>query len=62
MKLTDKNGLRMLEADPGHLLYRVGNEENRQKIFYLGVKDLPENFKEISEEEAIALESSNNQL
>ena len=54
MKLTEQNGLRILTPDEGNVLYRKGDENNFSKCFYLGVKDSPENFVEITEVEAEA--------
>lgn len=52
MKLTDKNGLRILTADEGLTLFRKGDENNFSTTFYLGIKDSPDNFTEIDEAEA----------
>lgn len=52
MKLTEQNGLRILTPDEGNMLYRKGDDNNFSKCFYLGIKDSPENFVEITEAEA----------
>lgn len=54
MTLTEENGLRVLRPDPGHVIYRQGDENNFATLYYLGVNDSPDNFTEITEEEAEA--------
>ena len=55
MKLEEKNNLRILTADEGKTLSRKGDDNNFADTFYMGVNDSPENFTEITKEEADAI-------
>ena len=51
MELTQINGLRILKANKGFKLKRIGDDNNYSESFYLGVNDYVDNFIEISDED-----------
>ncbi len=59
MKLTEKDGLRLLEPDEGLWLYK---DDNGTRIFsdlvYLANNDSPENWRECTTEEKEAYEDA----
>lgn len=53
MKLTQKNGLRILEADEGMTLRKKGDDNAPfSLLIYLGKGDTPENYEEVTLEKA----------
>lgn len=53
MKLTQKNGLRILEADEGMTLRKKGDDNAPlSPLIYLGKGDTPENYEEVTLEKA----------
>lgn len=59
MELIERNGLRILKAQDGYKLKRI-DDINYSDSFYLGIKDSPDNFIEISNEEIEKQEKQNN--
>lgn len=55
MTLTEQNGLRILTADPGHLLHRNDEPTRFTSQVYLGLHDTPSNYTELTESQAAAI-------